>query len=1533
MTDQIDIHLNNLRDALLELKPSGGDGFEGLLAAVLTELCGQPFRLASSGAQRGRDGDSAFDAGAVYFEAKRYAEDVPKKEVAVKLMDIRADREGQVDTWIIGSTAEVPALAAKDFHHSFEEAGIGLVILDWSNNAALPALATAIVASAAAAGRFLASHLTEPTQAAILAGAMSAIDYLAIVPEYSTQSNMLRQTLRNPSVGLGMAKRANAEWLDCVLSSSVAARQHFGQPLAPDDKSLDFRQPRPELVSSLLPAFGGPPRDAFAVVIGQEGVGKSWLVVNTWRGADPASILIFASASELRDPGDMLDIEGFLIRKLVAQTGDVLTEARQERWRRRFDSWRANQDCLNARLTLCIDGLNQNSSYPWGRWIPAATRFLRELGANLVVTTRASHFQTIRDSLAAPAMLIEVHEWTAQELDGILLWRGIDPKKLIDKVYGTLRNPRILGIALTLLDAHEIERAEQLSVGRLLFEHLRTAELHGSESLRPKEFAKALSDLAEQFVGRISSQQQDDLRLFDSRGNDRLSKIAFGRFFNPVGDDPDSFEISDEGLRISLAIWLVDVLEKERRNGRDPYQALDSIFEPIAALDDSAEIIAYAIEVGCLRNLDKPDAVSALVRYFLGLQNIPEEWRESFNVLVKKRPGVFLSAAGENALAGGSATYSDWLEVAILKARGEASVRAELMSYASRWLSSYSIAPEKSMFRSLSHDPPEIVEEERTKRIAEVSARLEGLTTSEKAIVRDRLHRRDVPSLAQQHRLAFTLLAGLPLEGVARVLFYWCIGDAISSDLNAPNEDFRYLLRFNRVDWQKTRSALHEAIAECAEPRSEVGGWAVVKALWGTGNSSDAERAEEIYDFLTKDRGKFKGGRTVEILCDSDPCDPASTQPTNIEPTAARYRTAPVKIDTDAAGGSLDTFFFERAMPGLARFDPSAGIEGINKLATEVLSLSGLDKHRGVTCIAAHGAVLGRSIVDRILAAAAMRSGHCRDDEKVDDEWIISQFLLGVAMPHLSGDEQMRFIDKLDTRNLSLELLDALEPADPQLVELLLEEAFSQSDKTRLLRILAAVLASGAQLTSKSLAIVAELLDTENRGLRIQALGIAATTTDDLLLRRVVANKWSRQALTPHSDAYELWYGSAALVEAAARGMIEADDLLDRLSIGHFGFAASRLGSKVASVIADRIEIALGKILRMRNISEFAAVELGLASASNAKPPSLYLRERPLSPNSREAFERFAETDEQLKGRYDRLHKAYTAFYQKLTDAEANVAVTDFTAAGMAAIVTARPDVVAAWHSLLVGAPLDSRSNLHFFAIQFAGAIAGSHPEIAVEVFGLYSGVEPVVRHVSGLGKVPLEPDVLWANAGNPQIMKICVRRLDGCYADREIATEVLSACKQGKAGAIESYIRQLSESGEPADVARAITVAGFMSGSQFAAEFLETFADRKGFLGEVSYAARQAYARDKWSRHWFELITSAASATDFWRYMVLLSKIVDGRMDLWNSKRSRSAPFDKFMPAVGRALRERIAKSNDRRKDKLFGGKIPGAIFLGLDP
>ena len=84
---------------------------------MLSRVAGTPFRLSKSGSQRGRDGQTALDQGAVLFEAKLYTGDIPKPALMSKLADLALDDRGGCDLWILGATSEVPAQDASDLRN------------------------------------------------------------------------------------------------------------------------------------------------------------------------------------------------------------------------------------------------------------------------------------------------------------------------------------------------------------------------------------------------------------------------------------------------------------------------------------------------------------------------------------------------------------------------------------------------------------------------------------------------------------------------------------------------------------------------------------------------------------------------------------------------------------------------------------------------------------------------------------------------------------------------------------------------------------------------------------------------------------------------------------------------------------------------------------------------------------------------------------------------------------------------------------------------------------------------------------------------------------------------------------------------------------------------------------------------------------------------------------------------------------------------------------------------------------------------
>jgi hypothetical protein len=1521
-------HLAALKESLLTLNDTGEDGFEGLLAAVLSEICEQPFRLASSGSQRGRDGDSAFDAGATYFEAKLYSGEVPRTAVASKLLELSIDDKGQVDTWILCATSPISSQHAELYRQSLERTGIGCLILDWPEHT-LSSLAVLFVLAIDVTEQFLEAYSTDRSK---LTGLRSHLEAVASDSQFSPISAGLRNVLQEPALGLGIAKAANQRWFDKTFSDRKRARQYFGQPLAPLDLAgLPYAE-RLTLSAQLNGGFAGVPDGTVFIVLGEEGAGKSWLVANGWLTSKPMSLLALFTADELTMPMALHDPEGVLIEKLADQTEGQLTVKTKARWQRRFKGWRANSNPSNIRLTVWVDGLNQASDFPWPRWIDAMAKLLAELGGRLIVTTNTEHFaQRIRGVVVSSVRRIIVGVWSSGELKAILASRGIDSNRLSADVFDFLRNPRILGIAVELLDANDIERVEELSVGRLLFEHIRRCERDGTTLVSAQEFAKALQEHADTVISRLESQQHDDLTLFDSRLNERLRAVSKSRFFASVGGDPDLYAIREDGLPLALGLSLLGSLRKEHRNGRDPAARLAVIVEPISAFAKTSEVIQAALLVACMEDGCPPAITAALVRYYVGIQNLPEEQQEAFETLAKHAPEGFMLAAHDASLFAGHLPNMQSLTQALLKMRGDAQIWRLVSSHIVRWLSYYSLALERRMFADPTRDPRDKVEAERAKRRTELDARLNALSPVEKTFVKKRLERRDHGVLSDLHSLAFSLLAGMPLSGFADALVNWSFSDALNSSFQSPNREFEHLIQFNIVDWRSTRHEVLQASELFNTDISSTGEWALVGILRATGQSEDATRAEEIAERLTRDREKFSGWSRVEEYCANDPCDPSSTSPHNIAATALSYEALDVSTLRKGMGTTSEDQFFADAKPGLARFRPDTAIAVQRKFARDVANREGLPRRQGMLSILPSSAILDGEIVDLLIhAAQSSVSDASRDDPEARDEWITAQYSLFVALPHKSGNEQLALLATLPARALLLQMLYAVVPANESVAEPYLECAQVANDVDTLLRVLSFIHYSRSPLSPRTRELLPQLLSSGDKVVRFETLAIISDLGDVNLLRHLAGSAWDARTLDPEKDHFEIWYGSRALIAAVEARVLTVTEGFDRMALGFYGAAVCALGPDAARIAAPRVDIALKKAAAFRATPELPLIERLASIDTEAEPTRLSLIDEPKPNDIRQFFERVNETDEEFQSRQKRAWLAFDRFSKELTEADARLVLDDISWRGLKAIVEAEPALARTWAATLAVADAATVGLLHYFTSGLAMAIADRDLEVAVRLFKRLSAEAPFVHRVFGPAALPAQAVALWSSANTAQIKRLCFERLDTAANDSEIAAETLTAIVADREALINEYVDSKLLAGEPSATARALMVAGFLDVNAQTTATLARFADHAGLVGRAWKAAQYAYERNDWARHWFALMSKTNRPDEFWQYSVLLAKIVDGRYSLW--RRDRGTPsyvFERFFPTIEEKLVNRIKRWQDKRRRTLFGRPAPHPRFL----
>ncbi len=1523
MDSQIAHQLEPLRSALTELPATGAHGFEGLIAATLTSICGQPFRLASSGSQRGRDGDSAFDDGATRFEAKRYDGAIPFESLATKLMELSADDHGHVDTWICGATTTISAQHVDRLSAFGQKQGIGVVVLDW-NDSGLPPLALALAMAGEPVKAFLRTNLQSTTDADTCNNTLELVEGSS---DFSSQALALRNSLCDANVSFAGAKTQNRRYLESVFSCRAKARLQFGQPLAPRDPQTIAFQPREALRAVIEPLLTGAPDGKLLVVLGSEGSGKSWAVADSWLDSDSAPLLSVVTAEAIERHANPEDIEEFLIDRLIRQTAAVLSDASRHRWRRRFSQWKRGPAPDKARFVLWVDGLNQSYRYPWATWLDGAAEAIRAVGGRLIVTTRSVHFEQFRHELESPVDSVSVPEWTLEELAAALTSMNISIDELSERVREALRNPRIFGIALELLNKKQIKSLLELSAGRLLFEHLRLAQVTGVSPIGAKEFAKTLQSLGQAISQRLERKDRDDLTAFDASQHEHLQAVCSSRFFHVIDSQNDLYEVRDEGLHLALALWIVDSLAFESRNQRDPFARLGTILEPIAALDVTAVVLATAIDVAIIKENVAPIVLSALIRHFVSLQNPPADYRGAFMSLGWRATGALLQAAEDAITSQAHVGSLSWLREAIQGGRHDPAAWSIIASRVKAWLRRYSRSAAEITNSADAQDKEKRQSEWRSK----VEARIAGLTKREREFLNQGLIEVADAELNDLHDLALVLLAGMPLVDFAAELFALAFSRSLLSHPYASNEGLRNLVSLNMVDWQETRDALRRTLEEClGEERSAVGNWTSAGILRATGDSDDAGEAEAMVSELTRDWPKFPGGRWVERYCDVDPCNPGSDPPTAFETTIQEFAALDVSTIRVGPYPTQEDHMFRMVMPALARFSPDTAVALLRRFADQVLDRTGQPRWHGIITIVPHAGVLLRETVSALVTAAQSSTAEPREDSLNKSDWATAQYSLVAALPHLSAGEQMDAIGNLRVRAMLINALELVRPAAEQTVDEWVSRCEQTSDESLQIRIFSALAYSLPPLSSKSKAVISRFITANERHLRTEAIALVARTADPELLRVFAASGWRASACSPGKGAFEIWYGSRALIGAARAGIVNLESLLDRIAFNQFQCAALVLGDDAARLVADRIDAAISKVLTINDLSPCPPVENEFVLECT---PHLLLRRIGRDDDNLDvatAFKRLVEPEEEHNRRQRESQEAFERFQKQLSEADADLVLTDLGFKGTAAVLAARPELAGRWYERLMAADRRGKYLLHHFTIQIATALAERQPERAIALMRDARQHNSNIRYLYGHGKVPAESWAIWSQAGVSQFREESIKILAAATNDQVIEIEVLAAQLAGRGDIIEQFVNDDISAGHPARMARAITICGLFDESEMARGVLNFFATHKGFIGNVHEAARYAYDRNQWARHWYSHMRNSETPIDFWRASVLFLKIVDGRFDLWSDNLGEgSEVFHRFFPLLSQDIERRIKKWQDARSKKLFGLTIPNSVYL----
>ena len=1279
MATDIPGDLDDLRAALTNLPPTGQEGFEGLIGTALSEIAGIPFRLARSGSQFGIDGRSAHARGGICFECKRYTGQVRRSDIMSKLGELSIE-DSDVDLWVLCATSPLGNQIADDVSTFGERSSISTLILDWSDNG-LPPLAVVLAMASEKTEDFL-HECSGSEESARVATALRAVEN---EPAFEHQARGIRETLCNPTLGTEVARRANVAWLTETFSSRQLARERLGQPLSPSDSAHGKAHHREHLVSQLSPFLAGTPRDEVLWVLGGEGNGKSWLFAQAWLSIEEKPLVVILTPNRIADTAEQTDVQELLISALIEQTGGHKGSSTRRRWGRTLERWR-DRPAEQIRLVVVIDGTNQRPEKDWARIGGRFSAALSGMRGQLVMTARTQYYRDrIEQRFDRPTRELEVPEWAERERDEILAAHGIAGANLHPGVATSLRNPRLLGIALELLSGPDIEGLDEISVSRLLFEHIRASERDAPTPQPAHEFARRLRKHAEEVIKRSRDTPTDDPAVFDC---DDLQGVADGRFFQVVEGDPTRYGLHEDGLTLALGFAVVDRLRRDHRNGRDLDESLAEVIEPVAAVDDTVSVVLAALTVTCNQSSDPPDFAVALIRGFADLQNPDESKFPQFTSLARAHPAPFTEAARRLCLSSGRQPNFDWIRGALILATEKESAWNTIFADVQAWLSCYTRVTEGNWPPVSSHSSTEQREEKRRERERNLSEKLHALSPAEQDVL-DAMSEAD-GDINMLSRLAFVLLAGKPIAPAARALKQWSFSHVLNSDYAAPYREFMHLVRLNRADWRETRIALlQEMDVFRQEDTSRTGKWALVTLLRSTGDPEDAEQARILTEDLTSDRDRPYSWRLVENYCATDPCDPTSERPDNISQTAQNYRNIDVSKIRLSRNASAEDHFLSMARPGMVRFEARTAADKHKELARHVVTRKHSARQYGLFELRDHNALLAKEI-GLVLLESRQGEGDRDDDLSGSERWHVHQFSLLIAFPFMSDSEQMQALLSLAPEDEVLcDLMDVAKPPTEAVFDRHLETACRGGNQRAQFLLLAFANATSAQISNDSIKRIAHLAKFGLERVQAEAFGIIARLGDTDRLAEVVRSNWRAvDGSQPHADWYGNRNGSDILAQAVVRGLIEHEDALDRMAPGYYGQAVEAWGRegdrKAVRSIALRVDAALRRISRMEGSLTAPDIEMHVEYKDNSR--TLYsILDTPA--DLHETLERISETDSEHEQRQKRHRDAFLAFRDRLTEQKCHIILDRFGLDAFRTMMELNPDIADRWYALFMRLP------------------------------------------------------------------------------------------------------------------------------------------------------------------------------------------------------------------------------------------------------
>lgn len=785
-----------LHKALLNLKATGSDGFEGLVRDCIESVANRNFRLVKSGPQQGKDfkSDPIDNLPVIVIESKRFGatSSLPLDALKSKLREA-LECSPRPDIWGLALSREMKQPDWDELERIGREQCATLLCLDWrEEKGSLPALAVLCCSAKHICISRLEHNLTQ------------VFSLIEAHPDYEWRRTALRDLLTSPRTGFDLARDAAMDWLESAVSSESNSRRrlHNHADILCDNANLIAR---PVIEASLDDWWVANDCD-IAALIGDEGCGKTWVAIKwslSFSDSEASPLVCFVSAQDIHqeDLGNVIS-RALYERLSLPAMSDV--NGRLSRWL---------QPNSTNKILLLIDGLNERWDYNWHSLVDQSQVEPWKGKVKLLLTSRKGYW---RDNLlelqganieAVPR--INVPKFSDAELDKFLKEFGLIRSELSRGLLELIRIPRFASLAIRL---REQLNNEDVIPARLVLEDWRSRLRERELKVQNEELLNFIAKLGEDVLGNqeftisvngIHKYLSADSGFSLEHYRADISEIVEGNWLVAT-ETPHRFRIND-----SLLPYVIGLDLDRSLFGLTSRAELEEVIahysEQLRGSDISVAILRAATTIGFLQGRAEDIVLEVLLESWLGCQNFGSLDFEEMWPLISRKSDIFLivgekfwkkeplGSSKSEVLVKGFANAVKWPEV-----------QQALIDCFPKWVGSFSLDPASSFYGDS--------ERKNTTRIQKTERNIDIWKATEKEYSLDISKNFRIDAQDWLSEAAFSIISFVKREPFFETFITWGVVRSISGVTGGS--PLHWVLRFNLEDCFPTQRKLLLAVEE-----------------------------------------------------------------------------------------------------------------------------------------------------------------------------------------------------------------------------------------------------------------------------------------------------------------------------------------------------------------------------------------------------------------------------------------------------------------------------------------------------------------------------------------------------------------------------------------------------------------------------------------------------------------------------------------------------------------------------------------------